>query len=187
MPYIPLLKKKYQKEIIPTLKKTLGHTSVMQVPKLKKICINQGLGSAISNPKQLDTALQELTLITGQKAVPTKAKKSISQFKLREGMAIGARVTLRGSYMYEFLNRLISLALPCVRDFKGLSEKAFDKQGNYTLGIKEQLIFPEINIDKVNNVTGMNITFVTSTQNTKESYALLKAFGFPFKNLHKTQ
>lgn len=185
--YIPRLKKKYQEELVPTLKKSLGHTSVMQVPKLEKICINQGLGSAISNPKLLEVALQELTLITGQKAVPTKAKKSISQFKLREGMAIGARVTLRGDYMYEFLDRIITIALPHVRDFRGISEKAFDGQGNYTLGVKEQLIFPEISIDKVNNVTGMNITFVTSSQDNKESHALLKAFGFPFKNLHKTQ
>ncbi|MEM7174048.1 MAG: 50S ribosomal protein L5 [Bacteroidota bacterium] len=177
----PRLKKKYQEKIIPELKKQLGYTSPMQVPKLEKIVINQGLGEAIGNAKILENALEEITLIAGQKAVSTKAKKSISNFKLREGMAIGAKVTLRSHHMYEFLDRLITISLPRSRDFKGISPKGFDQQGNYTLGIKEQIIFLEISMDKVSKLTGMNITFVTSCKDQKISYALLKAFGLPFK------
>lgn len=181
----PRLKQKYHDKIAPELKKTLGYTSIMQVPKLLKITINQGLGSAISNPKLLENGLEELTLITGQKAVPTKAKKSISNFKLREGTPIGAKVTLRGNYMYEFLDRLITITLPRAREFKGISPTAFDEQGNYTLGIKEQIIFLEISMDKITKLTGMNITFVTSCKDKKTSYALLKTLGLPFKNMHK--
>jgi large subunit ribosomal protein L5 len=178
---IPRLKREYQEEIIPALKKSLGYTSVMQVPKLEKICINQGLGFTLTNPKLLSSALEELSLITGQKAVATKAKKSIAQFKLKEGMVVGARVTLRRNHMYEFLDRLITISLAHVKDFQGISLKGFDKQGTYTLGIREQLIFPEISMDKISKVTGMNITFVTSAKDSTSSYALLKAFGLPFK------
>ena len=156
------------------------YKSIMQVPKIKKISINQGLGSAVNDKKLIQSGVDELTLITGQKAVATKAKKSISNFKLREQMPIGAKVTLRGRMMYEFLDRLISVALPRVRDFRGLNHKGFDGNGNYTLGIKEQIIFPEISIDKINRVTGMNITIVIDSNNDKESYELLKAFGMPF-------
>ena len=176
----PRLKKKYHETIIPTLKKELGYSSVMQVPRLQKICINVGLGIAIKQPKLLEEVIQQLTLITGQKAVATKAKKSVSNFKLREGMSIGARVTLRGNYMYEFLDRLITLALPCIRDFQGINPKGFDGQANYTLGIKEQIIFNEISIDKVTKITGMNITFVTNTTDKEASFKVLKALGLPF-------
>ena len=152
----------------------------MQVPKIKKIAINQGLGAAVNDKKLIQAGVDELTLIAGQKAVSTKAKKSISNFKLREGMPIGAKVTLRGDMMYEFLDRLISVAIPRVRDFRGLNNKGFDGNGNYTLGVKEQIIFPEISIDKINKVTGMNITIVIDSNTDKESFELLKAFGMPF-------
>ena len=152
----------------------------MQVPKIKKISINQGLGAAVNDKKLIQAGVDELTLIAGQKAVATKAKKSISNFKLREGMPIGAKVTLRGDMMYEFLDRLISVAIPRVRDFRGLNNKGFDGNGNYTLGVKEQIIFPEISIDKINKVTGMNITIVIDSNTDKESFELLKAFGMPF-------
>ena len=169
------LKTKYNDEIIPSLMETLKFKSIMQVPKIKKISVNQGLGAAVNDKKLIQFSVDELTQITGQKAVATKAKKSISNFKLREGMPIGAKVTLRGNMMYEFLDRLISVALPRVRDFRGLSSKGFDKNGNYTLGIKEQIIFPEISIDKINKLTGMNITIVIDSRSPKESFELLKA------------
>jgi len=178
----PTLKKKYLEEIAPALKEQFKFKSAMQVPKLQKICVNKGIGEAVSDKKLVDVGIEELTTITGQKAVPTIAKKSISNFKLREQMPIGARVTLRGEKMYEFLDRLITISLPRVRDFKGVNDKGFDGRGNYTLGVKEQIIFPEIQIDKVKKISGMDITFVTSAQTDEESYALLKAFGMPFKN-----
>ena len=158
------------------------YSSVMQVPKLEKICLNQGVGEATQDKKLVDTALSEMTAIAGQKAVPTKAKKSVSNFKLREGMTIGTRATLRNERMYEFLERLITVALPRVRDFRGISDKSFDGRGNYSLGIKEQIIFPEIDIDKVNKITGLDITFVTSARTDAEALALLKLMGLPFKN-----
>tara|TARA_B100001758_G_scaffold224751_1_gene216339 strand:- start:285 stop:812 length:528 start_codon:yes stop_codon:yes gene_type:complete len=170
----------YVEEIVPNLMDKLQYKSVMQVPKIKKIAINQGLGAAVNDKKLVQFGVDELTLITGQKAVATKAKKSISNFKLREDMPIGAKVTLRGDMMYEFLDRLISVALPRVRDFRGLNNKGFDGNGNYTLGIKEQIIFPEISIDKINKLNGMNITIVIDSNTDEESYELLKAFGMPF-------
>ncbi len=178
----PRLKDKYTNEVIPALKEKFQYKSVMQVPKLLKISINKGIGDAVGDKKLVDVGVEELGIITGQKAVPTVAKNSISNFKLREGMPIGARVTLRGTKMYEFLDRLMSVALPRVRDFRGINEKGFDGRGNYTLGVKEQIIFPEISIDKINRITGMNITFVTSANTDEESYELLKAFGLPFAN-----
>ena len=178
----PRLKDKYNDEIVPALKEKFQYQSVMQVPKLEKISINKGIGAAVADKKLIDAGLEELGMITGQKAVPTIAKNSVSNFKLREGMPIGARVTLRGDKMYEFLDRLMSVALPRVRDFRGISDKGFDGRGNYTLGVKEQIIFPEISIDKVTRISGMNITFVTSAQTDEESYELLKAFGLPFSN-----
>jgi len=174
------LKKMYVEQIVPNLMDKLQYKSVMQVPKIKKIAINQGLGAAVNDKKLVQSGVDELTLITGQKAVATKAKKSISNFKLREDMPIGAKVTLRGDMMYEFLDRLISVALPRVRDFRGLNNKGFDGNGNYTLGIKEQIIFPEISIDKINKLNGMNITIVIDSNTDEESYELLKAFGMPF-------
>ncbi|XWN35008.1 MAG: 50S ribosomal protein L5 [Roseivirga sp.] len=179
----PRLKEKYRQEIIPQLKEQLHYKSVMQVPKLEKICINQGIGVAVSDKKLIDTAIEELSTITGQKAMPTKAKKAVSNFKLREGMPIGAIVTLRGDKMYEFLDRLITLALPRERGFKGISPKGFDRHANYNLGIREQVIFPEISIDKVSRLAGMNITFVTNTLDTQAAYQLLKALGMPFYEL----
>ena len=177
---ISRLKKMYIDEIVPNLMEKLKYKSIMQVPKIKKISINQGLGAAVNDKKLIQAGVDELTLIAGQKAVSTKAKKSISNFKLREGMPIGAKVTLRGDMMYEFLDRLISIAIPRVRDFRGLNNKGFDGNGNYTLGVKEQIIFPEISIDKINKVTGMNITIVIDSNTDKESFELLKAFGMPF-------
>ncbi len=179
--YTPRLAKRYQEEIVPALKKKFEYSSVMQVPKLQKICINQGVNGATSDKKLVDIALNEMTAIAGQKAVASLAKKAISNFKLREGMPIGARVTLRGERMFEFLDRLVSVSLPRVRDFKGINNKAFDGRGNYTLGIKEQIIFPEMEIDKVTKIGGMDITFVTSAQTDDEAYALLEALGMPFK------
>ena len=178
----PRLKEKYKNEIVQNLKEKFQYKSVMQVPEIKKISVNKGIGVAVADKKQIDIGVEELSTITGQRAVSTIAKKSVSNFKLRDGMAIGARVTLRGNKMYEFMDRLITVALPRVRDFRGVNEKGFDGRGNYTLGIKEQIIFPEISIDKVNNITGMNITFVTSANTDEEGYELLKAFGMPFKN-----
>lgn len=181
MKYIPRLKAKYQKEVAPALMQQFGYTSVMQAPRLLKICINQGIGDATGDKKLVDNALQELSLIAGQKAVPTRARTSVSNFKLREGMPIGVRVTLRGERMYEFLDRFINVSLPRVRDFRGINDKSFDGRGNYTLGITEQIIFPEINIDKVSKINGMDITFVTSANTDKEAFALLKELGMPFK------
>jgi large subunit ribosomal protein L5 len=178
----PTLKKKYLEEIAPALKEQFKFKSAMQVPKLQKICVNKGIGEAVSDKKLVDIGIEEITTITGQKAVATISKKSISNFKLRDGMPIGARVTLRGDKMYEFLDRLITISLPRVRDFKGINEKGFDGRGNYTLGVKEQIIFPEIQIDQVKKISGMDITFVTTAETDEESYALLKAFGMPFKN-----
>lgn len=178
----PRLKDKYNNEIVPALKEKFQYKSVMQVPKLQKISVNKGIGAAVADKKLVDAGVEELGIITGQKAVPTIAKNSISNFKLREGMPIGARVTLRGDKMYEFLDRLMSVALPRVRDFRGIGDKGFDGRGNYTLGVKEQIIFPEISIDKVTRISGMNITFVTSANTDEESYELLKAFGLPFSN-----
>ncbi|MFN4081013.1 MAG: 50S ribosomal protein L5 [Saprospiraceae bacterium] len=181
MKYVPRLKTKYQKEVAPALMQQFGYTSVMQAPRLLKICINQGIGDATGDKKLVDNAIQELSIIAGQKAVPTRARTSVSNFKLREGMPIGARVTLRGDRMYEFLDRFINVSLPRVRDFRGVNDKAFDGRGNYTLGITEQIIFPEINIDKVSKINGMDISFVTSANTDKEAFALLKELGMPFK------
>lgn len=180
--YIPRLKEKYKKEVVPALAKQFEYKSVMQVPRLQKICINQGIGAAVSDKKLIDSALIDLATISGQKPVSTKSKKDISNFKLRKGVPVGIRVTLRGDKMYEFLDRLISVALPRIRDFRGINEKSFDGKGNYTMGVTEQIIFPEIKIDKVNKIMGMDITFVTSTQTDAEAFALLKQFGLPFKN-----
>ena len=181
MAYVPTLKKMYKEQVVPALVKEFNYSSVMQVPVLEKIVINQGLGQAIGDKKILETAIEELTKITGQRAVTTRSKKDISNFKLRKGMPIGARVTLRQNKMYEFLERLVAVALPRIRDFKGINDK-FDGQGNYTLGITEQIIFPEIDIDKINKILGMEITFVTTAKTDEEAYALLKQFGLPFKN-----
>ena len=176
----PRLKEKYTKEIVPALKEKFQYKSVMQVPKIKKICVNKGIGAAVADKKLIDVGVEEITSITGQKAVPTRSKKDISNFKLRSDLPIGVKVTLRGIKMYEFMDRLMNVALPRVRDFKGVSDKGFDGRGNYTLGVKEQIIFPEISIDKVQKINGMDITFVTSANTDEESYALLKAFGMPF-------
>ncbi|MBB6462071.1 50S ribosomal protein L5 [Flammeovirga kamogawensis] len=174
------LKDKYQAEIVPALKERFNYKSVMQVPKLEKIIINRGVGEAVADKKLVDVAVEELTTIAGQKAVPTMSKKSISNFKLREDMPIGARVTLRGDRMYQFLDRLITIAIPRERDFQGIKDK-LDGRGNYTLGVKEQIIFPEIKLDQVKKVTGMDITFTTSAKSDEEAYELLKLFGMPFK------
>ena len=176
------LKELYDKEIIPRLMKEFNYRNVMEVPKLEKIVLNMGLGEAIQNVKILDSAVEEMATIAGQKAVITKAKKSIASFKLRQGVPIGCMVTLRRGKMYEFLDRLVNVSLPRVRDFKGVSGKAFDGMGNYSLGVKEQLIFPEINYDKVDKIKGMNITIVTSARNDEEGKALLKLMGMPFRN-----
>lgn len=180
--YSPRLKSKYKEEIVDSLKKKFAYKSIMQVPKLQKICINQGVGAAVSDKKLIDNAVEEMTLVTGQRAVASKSKKDISNFKLRKNVPIGVRVTLRDNQMYEFLDRLIAVALPRIRDFKGINEKGFDGRGNYTLGISEQIIFPEINIDKINKIMGMDITFVTNAKTDKEALELLKEFGLPFKN-----
>ena len=177
---IPRLKNKYISEIIPFLKEKFQYKTVMQVPKVVKISINRGIGDAVSDKKLVDIGIAELTTVTGQQAVATIAKKSVSNFKLREGMPIGAKVTLRGDRMYEFLDRFLNVALPRVRDFKGVKSRGFDGQGNYSLGVQEQIIFPEISIDKINKITGMDITFVTTAKTDEESLALLKAFGMPF-------
>jgi len=178
------LKNNYKERIVPALKKEFNYTSVMQVPVLKKIVVNQGIGKATQDKKLIDVAIEELTLITGQKAVATVSKKDISNFKLRRKMPIGVMVTLRHEKMYEFLERLVRVALPRIRDFKGIESK-LDGRGNYTLGIQEQIIFPEINIDNISKILGMNITFVTSAKTDEEGYALLREFGLPFKNIKK--
>jgi large subunit ribosomal protein L5 len=184
MAHIPNLRAKYREEIIPALTKEFTYHSVMQVPKLEKIIINQGVGQAVSDKKIVDTAQEELTIITGQKAIQTMSRKDISNFKLRRKMPIGVKVTLRRDTMYEFLERLISVALPRIRDFKGINSK-FDGRGNYTLGITEQIIFPEIDIDKISKILGLEITFVTSAKSDEEAFALLREFGLPFKNIKK--
>ncbi|MCF8224478.1 MAG: 50S ribosomal protein L5 [Bacteroidales bacterium] len=184
MEYVPSLKQKYREEIIPVLTDKFGYSTVMQVPRLKKIVINRGVGQAIADKKMIDTAQEELSEISGQKAVQTFSKKDISNFKLRRGMPIGVKVTLRRERMYEFLERLIHVAIPRIRDFRGVSAK-LDGRGNYTLGITEQIIFPEIDIDKVNKISGMDITFVTTADSDEEAFALLKEFGLPFKNEKK--
>ena len=185
MEYQARVRNRYYDEVVPALKEQFQYKNAMQVPKLVKICINQGLGTAISDKKIIDSSINELTTITGQQAVAAKSKKDISNFKLRKGMPIGARVTLRGEKMYEFLDRLVSVALPRVRDFKGINDKSFDGRGNYTLGVTEQIIFPEIDIDKVNKITGLDITFVTTADTNEEAYELLKELGMPFKNIKK--
>lgn len=182
MTYVPRLKSKYKEDIRTALKEKFQYKSVMQVPKLQKIAINQGVGGATTDKKLIDNAIKELTTITGQQAISAKSKKDISNFKLRKGMPIGVRVTLRDNNMYEFLDRLISVALPRIRDFKGINDKGFDGHGNYTLGISEQIIFPEINIDQINKIMGMDITFVTTAKTDVEALELLKQFGLPFKN-----
>ena len=180
MEYTPRLKTKYRDEVMPELMKQFGYTNVMQVPRLVKISINKGVGEATQNKKLLDDAIEELRLITGQHPVTRAARKSVSNFKLRQGMPIGASVTLRGDRMYEFLDRLVTLALPSVRDFRGIPDRSFDGRGNYTLGIKEQIIFPEINVDRVDRISGMDVTFVTTAETDEEAYALLKGLGMPF-------
>lgn len=181
MSYIPRLKEDYKNRIVSALTSEFGYENVMQVPKLEKIVVSKGVGAAIADKKLIDYAVEELTLITGQKAVPTISKKDIATFKLRKGMPIGAKVTLRGNIMYEFLDRLVTASLPRVRDFNGIKANGFDGRGNYNLGVTEQIIFPEINIDKVNKISGMDITFVTSAPTDKEAKSLLTELGLPFK------
>ena len=181
MSYVPRLKEKYKKEVVPALAKKFNYKSSMEVPRFLKICINQGAGDAVSDKKLIDAAINEMTMVTGQKAVAVKSKKDISNFKLRVNIPIGVRVTLRDVNMYEFLDRLISVSLPRIRDFRGINPKGFDGNGNYTLGITEQIIFPEIDIDKVGKVTGMDITFVTSANTDEEAMELMKEFGLPFR------
>ena len=181
----PRLADKYKKEVVPALMKKFSYKTVMQAPKLTKICLNRGVNGAVTDKKLIDIAIDELSNITGQKAVSTMSKKDISNFKLRKNMPIGARVTLRGVKMYEFLDRLVSVSLPRVRDFKGINDKSFDGRGNYTMGVTEQIIFPEIDIDKVNKITGLDITFVTTANTNEEAFELLKELGMPFKNIKK--
>ncbi len=183
----PRLADKYKKDVIPALMKKFSYKTVMQAPKLTKICLNRGVNGAVTDKKLIDIAIDELSNITGQKAVATMSKKDISNFKLRKNMPIGARVTLRGVKMYEFLDRLVSVSLPRVRDFKGINDKAFDGRGNYTLGVTEQIIFPEIDIDKVNKITGLDITFVTTASTNEEAFELLSELGMPFKNIKKSE
>ncbi len=183
--YIPRLEEKYKNEVIPALNEKFNYKSIMQVPRLVKINLNQGVNGAVADKKLVDTALEEMSSVVGQKALVAKSKKDVSNFKLRKGMPIGVKVTLRRSKMYEFLDRLVSVSLPRVRDFKGINGKSFDGHGNYTLGITEQIIFPEINIDKVNKINGMDITFVTTAKTNEEAYELLKALGLPFKDMNK--
>ncbi|MEO6894645.1 MAG: 50S ribosomal protein L5 [Ginsengibacter sp.] len=183
--YIPRLEEKYKKEVVPALMKKFSYKTVMQAPRLSKVCLNRGVNGAVADKKLIDISIEELTTISGQKAVATMSKKDISNFKLRKNMPIGAKVTLRGDTMYEFLDRLVSVSLPRVRDFKGINDKSFDGRGNYTLGVTEQIIFPEIDIDKVNKITGLDITFVTTANTNEEAYELLKELGMPFKNIKK--
>ncbi|MCB8963514.1 MAG: 50S ribosomal protein L5 [Bacteroidales bacterium] len=184
MEYVPTLKTKYKEEIVPALMKEFGYKSIMQVPRLEKIVINQGIGQAVADKKIIEAAQADLTMITGQKVLQTMSRKDISNFKLRKSVPIGLKVTLRRERMYEFLERLINVSLPRIRDFKGISDK-LDGRGNYTLGIQEQIIFPEIDIDKINRILGMEITFVTTSNNDEEAYSLLREFGLPFKNAKK--
>ena len=178
---IPRLKEKYKKEIVPKLMKELSYSNLMQVPKIEKICLSQGVGSAVSDKKMIDSAAEEMTKIAGQKTVITRSKKDVANFKLRKGMPIGVKTTLRSDRMYEFLDRLISVSIPGIRDFQGINPKGFDGRGNYTMGIKEQIIFPEIKVDEVKKITGMDITFVTSANTDEEAKSLLIEFGIPFK------
>lgn len=181
----PRLKEKYLNDVVPALKEKFQYKSIMQVPKITKIVVNKGIGAAVADKKLVDVGVEELTTITGQKALATRSKNDISNFKLRKDVAIGAKVTLRGEKMYEFFDRLVTVALPRVRDFKGINDKGFDGRGNYTLGVKEQIIFPEISIDKVAKISGMDITFVTTAATDEEGFELLKAFGMPFASLKK--
>ncbi len=183
--YTPRLADKYRKDVIPALMKKFSYKTVMQAPRLTKICLNRGVNGAVADKKLIDISIDEMTMITGQKAVATMSKKDVSNFKLRKDMPIGTKVTLRGVNMYEFLDRLVSVSLPRVRDFKGISDKSFDGRGNYTLGVTEQIIFPEIDIDKVNKITGLDITFVTTAGTNEEAFELLKELGMPFKNVKK--
>ncbi len=183
--YTPRLQSKYKDEVIPALMKKFGYKSVMECPRLLKICLNQGVKGSTSDKKLIDDAINEMTNISGQKAVATLSTKDISNFKLRKAMPIGCRVTLRSTNMYDFMDRFVAISLPRVRDFKGINEKSFDGRGNYTIGVTEQIIFPEINIDKVNRISGMDITFVTSARTNEEAYELLKELGMPFKNIKK--
>ena len=183
--YSPRLADKYKKEVVPALMKKFSYKTVMQAPRLTKICLNRGVNGAVADKKLIDISIDEMTMITGQKAVATMSKKDVSNFKLRKDMPIGTKVTLRGVNMYEFLDRLVSVSLPRVRDFKGISDKSFDGRGNYTLGVTEQIIFPEVDIDKVNKITGMDITFVTTANTNEEAFELLKELGMPFKNVKK--
>ena len=178
---IPRLKEKYKKEIVPKLMKDLSYSNLMQVPRIEKICLSQGVGSAVSDKKMIDSATEEMTKIAGQKSMVTKSKKDVANFKLRKGMPIGVKTTLRSNRMYEFLDRLISVSIPGIRDFQGINPKGFDGRGNYTMGIKEQIIFPEIKVDEVKKITGMDITFVTSAETDEEAKSLLTEFGLPFK------
>lgn len=179
--YAPRLKKQFEEEIVPVLMKRFGYKNIMQVPRLEKICLNLGVGEAVQDSKLLEKAMEDMTIISGQKPAITKAKNSISNFKLRKGMEIGCRVTLRGVRMYEFLDRFISLAVPRIRDFRGLPDKSFDGRGNYSVGAREQIIFPEINVDKIDKIRGLNITFVTSAESDEEAFELLNGFGMPFR------
>ncbi|MEZ5015708.1 MAG: 50S ribosomal protein L5 [Flavipsychrobacter sp.] len=181
--YKPRLQKQYNDEVVPALMKKFGYKTVMQCPRLVKICLNQGVKGSVADKKLIDDAVKEMTMISGQKAVPTLSKKDISNFKLRKHMPIGCRVTLRSTKMYEFLDRFIAVTLPRVRDFKGINDKSFDGRGNYTMGVTEQIIYPEIDIDKVNRISGMDITFVTTANTNEEAYELLKELGMPFKNI----
>ncbi|MBK9335423.1 MAG: 50S ribosomal protein L5 [Lewinellaceae bacterium] len=181
MAYVIRLKEKYNKQVVPAMMEQFNYSSVMEVPRIEKICLNQGVGAATGDKKLVDNAAAEMTIIAGQKAVPTRARTSVSNFKLREGMPIGVRVTLRGERMYEFLDRLINITLPRVRDFRGINDKAFDGRGNYSMGITEQIVFPEIDIEKVSRIAGMDISFVTTAKTDAEAYALLKEIGLPFK------
>jgi len=185
MSYVPRLQKKYREEVVPALMEQFQYGSIMEVPRLVKISLNQGIGEATQDKKIVDTAINEMSMVAGQKAVPTRARKSISNFKLRDGMTIGTRVTLRRERMYDFLDRLISVALPRVRDFRGINDKSFDGRGNYSMGITEHIIFPEIDLDKVSRITGMDVTFVTTANTDAEALALLKGLGLPFKNQNK--
>lgn len=182
MSYTPRLQVFYQEQVVPVLMKEFNYKSIMEVPRLVKICINQGVGEATQDKKMVDTYQEEMTLIAGQKAVPINARKSVSNFKLREGMPIGVKVTLRKDRMYDFFDRLVSVALPRVRDFRGVNDKSFDGRGNYTIGITEQIIFPEIDLDKVNKIKGMDISFVTTAKTDKEAFSLLREMGMPFRN-----
>jgi large subunit ribosomal protein L5 len=184
--YSPRLLQKYRDEVVPALMKKFGYKTVMECPRLVKICLNQGVKGSVSDKKMIDDAVNEMSMITGQKAVPTMSKKDISNFKLRKNMPIGCRVTLRNVNMFEFMDRFISVSLPRVRDFKGINEKSFDGRGNYTMGITEQIIYPEINIDKLPRISGMDVTFVTTAKTNEEAYELLREMGMPFKNMEKT-